>query len=189
MSVLVRLFKTYCCTFYGSQMWQINSQSINSVCTSWNKGVRRILNLPHDAHTWLLGPLLKQNHIRKQFIVRTLRFLFCMLKSHNGIVRACTLNALSNANSPMGSNLSFLRSKYGINFQSYSLAHCIKVATTVEQLDSQSNCLIEQLRILLQTRCDEYVINGFTHAEITELIREIACHLLYYYYLFVLLLY
>ena len=48
--VLVRLFKTYCCTFYGSQMWQINSQYINSVCISWNKGVRRILNLPHDPH-------------------------------------------------------------------------------------------------------------------------------------------
>ena len=66
MSVLVPLFKTYCCTFYGSQMWQVNSQYINSVCTTWNKGVRRIFNLPHDAHTWLLGPLLKQNHIKKQ---------------------------------------------------------------------------------------------------------------------------
>ena len=76
----------------------------------------------------------------------------------------------------MRSNLSFLRSKYGINFQSHSLAHCIKVVTTVEQLDSQSNCRIEQLRILLRTRCDEYIINGFTYAEITELIREIACN-------------
>ena len=99
-----------------------------------------------------------------------------MLKSHNGIVKACTLNALSNANSPMGSNLSFLRSKYEINFQSLSLAHCINVPTTVEQLDSQSNCLIEQLRILLRTRCDEYVFNGFTQTEITKLIREITCH-------------
>ena len=45
-------------------MWQINRQSINNVCTSWNKGVRRILNLPHDAHTLLLGLLLKQNHIK-----------------------------------------------------------------------------------------------------------------------------
>ena len=97
-----------------------------------------------------------------------------MLKSHNGIVKACTLNALSNAISPMGSNSSFLRSKYGINFHSHSLAHCIKVATTVEQLDSQSNCLIEQVRILLRIKCHEYVINGFTHAEITELIREIV---------------
>ena len=48
---------------------------INSVCTYWNKGVRRILNLPQDAHTWLLDLLLKQNHIKKQFIVRTLSFL------------------------------------------------------------------------------------------------------------------
>ena len=70
----------------------------------------------------------------------------------------------------------FLRSKYGINFQSHSLAHCIKVAITVEQLDSQSNCLIEQLRILLRSKCNEYVINRFTYDEITELIREIACH-------------
>ena len=64
------------------------------------------------------------------------------------------------------------------NFQSHtcSLAHCIKVATTVEQLDSQSNSLIEQLRILLRTRCKDYVINGFTHDEITKLIRETACH-------------
>ena len=59
ISVFVRLFKTYCCTFYVSQMWQVNSQYINGVCTYWNKGVRRILNLPHDAHTWLFSPLLK----------------------------------------------------------------------------------------------------------------------------------
>ena len=47
-------------------------------------------------------------------------------------------DAFSNATSLMGSNLSFLRSKYGINFQSHSLAHGIKVTTTVEQLDSLS---------------------------------------------------
>ena len=86
------------------------------------------------------------------------------------------MNVLFNANSPMEFNLFFLRSNYGINFQSHNLAHCIKVATTVEQLDSQSNCLIEQLQILLRSRCNEYVINGFTHDEITELIHEIACH-------------
>ena len=82
----------------------LGRSGVNSVCTSWNKDVRRILNIPHDAHTWLLGPLMKQNHIKKQFIVRTLRFLFCILKSHNGIIQVCTLNALSNANSLMGSN-------------------------------------------------------------------------------------
>ena len=47
---------------------------------------------------------MKQNHIKKQFIVRTLRFLFCMLKRNNGIVEVCTctLYALSDANTPWG---------------------------------------------------------------------------------------
>ena len=95
-----------------------------------------------------------------------------MLESRNVIVEACVLNALHNSNSPMGSNLSFLRSKYSINFQSHSSAHCINVATSVEQLDNQSNCLIKQLR----TSCNGNVINRLTHDEITELIRKIACH-------------
>ena len=41
------------------------------------------------------------------------------------------LNALSNANSPMGFNLLFLRSKYGINFQSHSLAQ--EILTCIPQ--------------------------------------------------------
>ena len=85
-----------------------------------------------------------------------------MLKSPNGIVLVCTFNALYNAKSPMESNLPFLRFKFKINFQSHSLAYCIKVTTAVEQLDSQSSSLIEQLWILLRTIRNEYVINGFT---------------------------
>ena len=112
MSVLVHFFQTFVFHIFGSERWQVNSQSMNSVCTSWNNDVRRILNLPHDAHTWLLGPSLKQHHIKKQF-VRNLRLLFGSLKSHNGIFQVCTLNTLSHAKSPIGSHLSFfLRPKY-----------------------------------------------------------------------------
>ena len=67
-------------------MWQINSKSINSVCKSWNKGVRRILNLPHDAHTWLLGPLLKQNHIKIKIKIKKNIFYF---RSKRPIDRTC----------------------------------------------------------------------------------------------------
>ena len=114
---------------------------------------------------------------------------FCVL---NMVCPFCVLNGMSLLRSKYGISflhskygMSCLRSKYGINFQSHNLAHCNKVATTVEQLDSQSKCHIEQLRILLRTRCNEYVINGFTHEEITVLTRQIACHELYYCYLFV----
>ena len=110
-----------------------------------------------------------------------------MLKSHNGIVEVCTLNALSNANSLCHPICPFcvLNMEY---FHSHSLAPCIKVATTIEQLGSQSNCLIEQLRISLRSRCNEYVINGFANDEITEVIKN-SMSLTVLLYLFVLLLY
>ena len=57
-------------------MWQVNSQSFNSVYTSRNKGVRCILNLLRNAHTWLLGPLLKQNHIKNNSLLLKLVFYF-----------------------------------------------------------------------------------------------------------------
>ena len=120
------------------------------------------LDLPHDAHIWLLGPLFKQNHIKKQFndyCHRTLRFL--CFACQKGIVEVCKMNTLHNTN-PYG--IQFII--FGIYFQSHSLAHCIKGAPSVEQLYSQSSCLIKQLRILLRTRCNEYVINGVTHEEI-----------------------
>ena len=47
-----------------------------TVYISWNKGVRRILILPHDAHTWLLGHLLKQNHVKNSLLLELYAFYF-----------------------------------------------------------------------------------------------------------------
>ena len=32
-----RLFQTYCCSFYGSQAWNLSSSSFEFICTAWNK--------------------------------------------------------------------------------------------------------------------------------------------------------
>ena len=33
--VLITLFKVYCCSFYGSQLWKFNSVGIGKCCKSW----------------------------------------------------------------------------------------------------------------------------------------------------------
>ena len=53
--VLCKLFKIYCCSFYGSQMWKINSLYFKIVSISWNKAIHRIVNDPYTTHTWMLG--------------------------------------------------------------------------------------------------------------------------------------
>ena len=62
--VLCRLFKSYCCSFYGSFLWQYYSKGFEKICITWNKAVRKMYSLPYDTHRWILGPLTNQRNIR-----------------------------------------------------------------------------------------------------------------------------
>ena len=50
-NVLLNLFNTYCCSFYGSPTWN----GFNSCITAWNTGVRKGFDLPYTTHTWMGG--------------------------------------------------------------------------------------------------------------------------------------
>ena len=47
--ILRQIFKTHCCTFYGSALWYFNSEGFAKICTTWNKLI---------YYTYLLGSLL-----------------------------------------------------------------------------------------------------------------------------------
>ena len=56
-STLISLFKSYCCSFYGSHLWKFNSSGFDKCCKSWNIAVRILLGLSFNAHVYLLGPM------------------------------------------------------------------------------------------------------------------------------------
>ena len=114
--MLIKLFNSYCCSFYGSQVWNINSPGFNRCCVQWNKAVRRILKLPYRTHTWLLGPLLNQQHVKMQFQIKILRFVYKMLNNTNNVISCISRLANYSSNTPLGRNMSYLRFKYDVNF-------------------------------------------------------------------------
>ena len=73
-SVLANLFKAYCCSFYGSQLWKFNSSRFEKNFKSWNISVRLILGLLCNVHTYFLGPLMGQIGIREQLYIRIFIF-------------------------------------------------------------------------------------------------------------------
>ena len=50
--MLCKLFNSYCCSFYGSQIWNVNSKGFAKCCRQWNKAARKILKLPYQSHVW-----------------------------------------------------------------------------------------------------------------------------------------
>ena len=81
--VKVKLFRTYCCAFYGSQLWNMADKGFLNICTQWNKGMRKMLGLHYQSHRWLLGPISSQTHISQRFNCKWLRFFTCILNSTN----------------------------------------------------------------------------------------------------------
>ena len=74
--VLSNIFKTCCCNFYGSPIWDFNSPGFKRICATWNIGVRTVLKLPLNTHSYFLGALLGPNHIRQQLQVRSITLLY-----------------------------------------------------------------------------------------------------------------
>ena len=65
-SVLINLFKSYCCCFYGPHLWKFNSTGFEKCCKSWNIAGRKFLHIPFNTYVWILGPLIKQNNLSVQ---------------------------------------------------------------------------------------------------------------------------
>ena len=59
----IRLFQSYCSTRYGSILWPLHDRGFNDFCVTWNKGVRRMLNVSNMTHTVLLGQIINTCHI------------------------------------------------------------------------------------------------------------------------------
>ena len=72
-------------------------------------GMFAVMYLPHNAHCWLLSPLLNQPHISHKFYIKyIIKFLHRMLHYNNSVVNQCIMHASHNANTLIGYKLSLL---------------------------------------------------------------------------------
>ena len=46
LDVILTLYNIYCCSFYGSSIWDLNSQCVSKLYTAWNTDIRILFNMP-----------------------------------------------------------------------------------------------------------------------------------------------
>ena len=145
-NVLINSFKSYCFSFYSSHLWKFNSHGFDKICKSWKKSIRTSLQLPFNAHTWLLGPITEQNNIRTQLYIRNCRFLYYASRSSNVIVKQCINHAMYNLNSDLGYKFAFYRYAYNIDVFC-TMKHAISTIT-VNELTHDQHALVKNSKTL-----------------------------------------
>ena len=103
--VILEVFKTQVCHFYGAAAWDFNDPRVNDFHTMWNRCARRILGLPGRTRTRYLPHLMGTPRSKIQVYNRFLKLLHKMLKSDNIIMRHISNHGLVCKNTVIGHNL------------------------------------------------------------------------------------
>ena len=81
INVASKLFYSYCCSFYGCQLWDLSSNYIEDIYVAWQKTIRRIFNLPYNTYRYLLPSVAGSSHITVNLVNRFNNFFNALMSS------------------------------------------------------------------------------------------------------------
>ena len=110
-----KLLHQYCTAMYGSQLWDLTSQSVKTLCTKWRIAHRKALSLPYNTHCDLL-PLIAENRpLDCMLDCRYMFFYKTISESKNNIVKHIAHNRVYEYTSTMGRNMLHIMNKYDLS--------------------------------------------------------------------------
>ena len=171
--ILSELFNKNCGSFYGSQCWDLRSKGMQSLYTSWNRGVRRLLRLPFDSHRYILPAILNTQSLHVQIVRRFCKMVRSMYNSKNGHMKFLLLHRLQNSDSIIKRNLFYIKDKFGVD--SITILHG-NFNDIHDVLNEEQNRLVAQVRELLDVRDGVQQLQGFGPEMVTNIINFISSH-------------
>ena len=102
----LKLIKTFCYSLYGSVLWQLDHSNLETFCTTWRKGLRRVWNLPYHTHSNILPILCHCLPMDDELCKRTANFINQCLNSDCALVNQLVHHGIcfERTRSPVGRN-------------------------------------------------------------------------------------
>ena len=132
--VRYKLFRSYCSSIYGCELWHFNDSDINNFCTAWRTGLRRVWDLPNTTHSDLQHLIGEDLPIYDELCRRSVLFIRKCFFHTSSLVQFVTNYGIFHARhkSLIGSNFHFCVSRF--NFcSSLFFNGCMNVSNTIRQ--------------------------------------------------------
>ena len=157
-------------SLYGSPLWDLFSNAVESLEKTYNRAVRMMWDIPLESHRYLIEPLSDQPHMRFVMYRRMINFKSQVYKSSKSVLKHLYSICQNNCASVTGRNLRKLM---------LICDHSLISSLTPSDIDSLEYFPIpnlEEWRIsflkeLLSTILGTIDVPGFTTEEISHLIN------------------
>jgi len=125
MHIKIKLFKSYCNSIYGSELWSLKDDVLQNCCCSWRTALRRLLNLPFNAHCFVLPILTGTLPVFDEICKRSSHFINSGLRScYNLIVLLCTALFMVTIIRVLR-NLGFCCRRFGWQLEDFCVRFCL----------------------------------------------------------------
>ena len=111
-NVLYYLFKTYCMSLYGCQLWDVSGNDIKIFYVAWRKSIRMLFKLPYKTHCNILHEICCDVPIDFQVHKRIIKFINNIALSNNTCINIAYRLMLNGSNSSVSNSFSFICEKY-----------------------------------------------------------------------------
>lgn len=184
MLVKLKLFQSYCSSFYGCELWSLNNKTIDDFSIAWRKALRRILNLPHNSHSYLLPIISCSLPFFDEIIKRSARFITSCLCSASHLVQSVSRYSIlyGKHGSVLGRNALMCCKRYNWSVDSFIL-NLIPLTNTLfsqqyraDLTDLELNSAISLLEVMLVRERHFNFPEFFTlsYAQLTDIIDALA---------------
>jgi hypothetical protein len=182
-SVKLQLFKSYCSSLYGSELWSLDSHHVDIICIAWRKAIRRILQLPYNCHSYFIPIISDTLPIFDDLCKRSMRFIANCIVSPSNLVKSVSQHCIlfGRQRSFLGSNVLFCCERYKWSMRQFinnpSLFkdfpfNSLFITSLSEEQNNSASFLCE----LLSIREDRMLLpqSFFSYAQVSDIIDYVS---------------
>ena len=81
-----KLFQQYCCSLYGSQLWPLWHDSVNTMCIQWRNALHKVWTLPYGSNINLIPLIAECAPLDVALVFRFIKFYRTVALSDNNIM-------------------------------------------------------------------------------------------------------
>ena len=173
-----KMLQTYCYSFYGCQLWNLNCSYIQQLEVQWRKACRKALNVPNRTHCYMLPIVCNTMPFNTLVHKRYVKFIMSCLNSNNKCLRNVCLNALDTNASTTASNVKLIKSMYSIDVTDLNKCSLSRVLSNISSYNHNNvsytdKAICSVLRECIDLR-DGMLDSGLSKQECQIIIENVA---------------
>ena len=145
--VRYRLFQSFYTSYYGCELWSLRSRKLIDFCHAWNKGVRKIWNLPYNTHCYALPILCERLPVSDEICCRMIKFVRKCVTHDSTVIRFVASYGIQYGRnmSCLGQNVLFCMRQYNCSLRDkFIVSSSVSVDNIVHRQYVQSLTAVEK---------------------------------------------